>query len=195
MENKIKKFDKLLGKGLIDYTGNDKDYLKYALTGQDIKTLTGFMPYPMTSFLDNNLNDLFDKNNNCLIVLYLYNIKPYYGHYLGLKRFIKDSTIEIFDPYAFKINKLDENLTKKAGNQDDLFIKKIKDAGYKIKCSNYPLQNRKNLDIATCGRWASIYCSYGLYHMDDFLRFMIELKKITGLNYDEIALQLTEDLI
>ena len=106
------------------------------------------------------------------------------GHWLGLIK--KDSTIEIYDPYAFKFNKINEKLNSNMGIDPSVLINLIKKSGYKIIFNKTRNQEIKS-DDSTCGRWVLLRLLFKNYNIKEFNKILKDFKKDTCLDALELA--------
>jgi len=145
--------------------------------------------------LDNykNMKELLPKKIDYCIILY--GIKAITdGHWVGL--FKRDNIISFFDSYGLKPEGALKWISKAANESMDqdgnLLINLLNTHKGPIFYNNYSYQDKSNLNIATCGRWAVSFIQYMKIHkthtLKTFNTFILTLKKNhNGITSDEIV--------
>jgi hypothetical protein len=151
--------------------------------------------------LDNyqNIEQLLPKNKTFIIILIEWELNT--GHWVLLSRY-KDKgkdILEYFNSYsAFPSSELQLLDDKKRIELDEcekhlnILLNKALNK-YQIIYNKYPLQSTKKIrgvDIGTCGVHCIIRCVMMLHYnfnLQQYLNWLKEIKKDTGLSYDEIV--------
>lgn len=143
-----------------------------------------------------SINQLLPKKIDCVILLFRNSHNR--GHWVLLSRYDEatkpsSDVIEYFDPYGYDIshpiNWIDENKQKELNEYDHL-SSLLNNSNFNIIVNKYAFQNRKDLSIATCGRWCVIRALTILnkkLSLDEFKDAFKKLKKKTRLPYDVIV--------
>ena len=124
-------------------------------------------------------------------VILLFRSSSNKGHWVLLSRY--DDIIEYFDPYGYEIshpiNWIDEHQQQELNEYDHL-TRLLTNSPFNILVNKYQFQDRKNLSIATCGRWCVIRALTILnkkLSLDKFTEVFKTLKQKTGLSLDIIV--------
>jgi hypothetical protein len=100
----------------------------------------------------NNIDELFKNTNN---VALLYELKPQYGHWVGLINQPEYKRIEYFDSYGYKPDYHKKSIDKKfiieSGQYKNILSLLLYKSNKKIYYNEVPFQLKKNI-ISTCGR-------------------------------------------
>lgn len=171
-----------------------KKTLNYSLSDADIRTILGhgakIVEYKDLSNYE-DMDDLLPNEKDYVIVLV--ESKPNSGHWCAITK--GNGTITLFDSYGSKIQ--DElNFISKAMNRMlgqtkgelDRLIDSVPDH-YEVVYNKDRLQAEKP-DIATCGRWTSLFVTMFKdmnYDLHDFLEFIENQIKETGLPPDVLV--------
>jgi len=141
-----------------------------------------------------NINELLEPFKN-FIMLYMW--KPNYGHWVCVIK--HPDRIEFFDPYG-EPNIPDKELdhvksnVKIITNQDYPYLTQLLyDSKYPIEYNNYQFQQHAD-DINTCGRHCIVRVLFKNLLLDQYYQLMKQLRKKSGLDYDQIVTYITESL-
>jgi hypothetical protein len=138
----------------------------------------------------NNINQLLPKVKDHIIILF--ENSPNNGHWTALLRPHKNE-IEFFDSYGNNdvdiLNWIPKRDNINLGVSEPYLRNLLKKSGYKCYYNTTQYQS-KNSDIASCGRHCAfrIKCMLkGNQNLKDYHNFMNNLKKKTGLSFDDIV--------
>jgi hypothetical protein len=161
----------------------------YPLGNDDLLDLVDLEPsniFTSKKLLEvDNIDELLDRNGRG-ILLFLTEDETT-GHWIGLLR--KGNTMEIFDPYGNKPNEWEKKLNSSKGlNPPNGTLEKlIKGSGYKIKINNVKHQPINNDNSATCGKHASVRLLFHKMNLDEYNKFMKDIKKNYGINSEDLV--------
>lgn len=163
-----------------------EDAQSYALSDDDINFIlepdTTIQRYNILDTLK-HIDDIFDAKGRAIL---LYNTTDIYtGHWVCLLKRGKH-TIEFFDPYGFAPDtqqyRLGNNIdNRKFEQHDNDLTRLLKESKYKVYFNTYPFQDRKNYNMATCGR----HCVMRLIHYKKTLPTYLKKIERSGLNPDD----------
>lgn len=184
---------------------NYKKDLAKALSDKEVLKIAGpnsrVFLYPQIANMK-SIDELVNDTYPNAIILYQSEDDPQtnsiYGHWTALKK-ISRNKICYFDSYG---NMIDYPLTRLDAEYRIKTRQLFKKLSHLLGGSNYTDINYnehdyqgKNKDIATCGRWASYFCSLGL-DTDGFHQVMSTAKKLLGYkDYDKLIVDLTNKLL
>jgi hypothetical protein len=189
---------KTLSKGLLSVLENNdvsqhkaNKIEKIAMGDDELKKYLPSTRVILNGDLDkfNSVDDLMPRNPDCVIILF--RNSPNQGHWVLLSKY--DNIVEYFDPYGYDISHpiswINHNQRQQLNEHN--FIKPLFDnSSYKCVVNHYAFQNRKDLSIATCGRWCILRGLSVLnkkLRLPDFEKAIKQLKKETGRTYDNIV--------
>lgn len=118
-----------------------------------------------------HVDQLFQNNNK--IVFLLYPTSPNFGHWVFLGK--HENVIYFFDPYGiFPDDELDYTYVDFEPHLSNLLLK----SPYIIKYNKHKLQDIKNKNSATCGRWCALfaYCFKNV-SFDEFAKMFQDYDK------------------
>lgn len=99
----------------------------------------------------NNINEVLEPFGSCVI---LYETKDAFGHWICLLK--RGNIIEQFDSYGYipdNQRKFIPEAYKKMHYPEKYLVKLLLDSGYKIRYSEFKLQDANDENVASCGRW------------------------------------------
>jgi hypothetical protein len=125
------------------------------MSGEEIKNLLNndvkIMTYKELNNY-NNIDDIFKESDNIAL---LYELKPKYGHWVGLINQPLFNRIEYFDSYGYipdyHKKSIDKNFLIQSGQYKNLLSKLLYNTNKTIHYNEIPFQLKKNI-ISTCGR-------------------------------------------
>lgn len=137
----------------------------------------------------NDINQILPNEKDYCFLLYEH--KPFVGHWTIITK--NNNNISYFDSYGGKIDNPINWINKE--QQEKLNVKPylsdmLINSNYNIDYNGIDFQNKKNNNIATCGRHCCTYLKTFLnynFDLDDYIDFMKTLKSKTDLNYDYIV--------
>lgn len=163
----------------MDKPTNTEDLMKILKNNDRKKIIT----YPQLSRI-NKIEDLLPKKEDFIIILYL--TKENYGHWICLTR--RDNVIEFFDPYGYQIDTelkwADRDFREKSNSNYPYLLELLTDAanrGYEIHFNHYNLQ-KKDPKISTCGYHSALRCVFKHLNLEEYVNFLLKLKKIFKIN-------------
>lgn len=168
-----------------------KERLDIALTDSNVKKYLPKSPILVYSDLKHiqSVDELF---SSFPYVVLLYEWKKNEGHWVGLGKL--DDKIIYFDPYGYKVDYfLGQNTieTNRELGQNQRYLSNLfYMSPYPVRVNKVEYQNRRNLDLATCGRhiiWFGLNMLVRGFGLQEYHRMMKEIRKRTGLSYDVIV--------
>lgn len=171
---------------------------EYALSNTDLQDIIGktnIFTYPQLENI-RSIDELFKKGKNGVetaIMLYLTESNNV-GHWIGLIK--KGDTVEMFDPYGNKPEKLNKEVGGAMNHKQDptLLRDKVKESGYKLIYNNKQHQP-VSPDINTCGRHAVMRLMFGFLPLDEYNKKIKQIAKDSGITVDDLATGLTHEII
>ena len=155
---------------------------KIPLSSEDIERMldgkTRILSYKQL-MKKNNINEVLKPFDSCVI---LYETKDNFGHWVCLLK--RGDTVEWFDSYGFKPDderKFIPEAYKKMHYPEKYLVKLLLDSGYKIRYSEFKLQDGNDESVATCGRFVVLRI---LFKGLDEYQFNDLMKSRGGLNSD-----------
>lgn len=168
--------------------------MDYYLTGKDL--LDGcdgkakIILYP-DLYKYKNLEELLAPHG---AIFLLYEYERFIGHWCLI--FKQGNTIEHFDSYNYKPDQEFEFIPEYFREVNNMLYpqltKMLYDSGKDIHYNNFKLQS-EGANIATCGRHVLNRLKYKEMDIDDYYKMMNFIKKKTGLTFDEIVYELTDE--
>lgn len=160
---------------------------KYALSGYDLNVIQPNIRLTMSYDL-HKMNFADELVNRQGLGVILWNDTKNLGHYLGVIRYKHNRTFEIYDPYAFKFNQINQKLKARMGVPPRHLTDLIRRSGYKV------VFNRKRLqkdDENSCGRY--VLLRLALYHLNNkqYNDYLKKIKIKYRLNPQEVAMLYT----
>jgi len=143
-----------------------------------------------------HIDELFDTLGRC-ILLYLTEDHNT-GHWVALIK--KGNTIEFFDPYGYAPDTQNINLRIPYENNEQFrqnhprFLELVKNAGYKLRFNNKPLQ-KEAFDIATCGRHTAARLLFYKLSLEQYHELMEKLENNIIDDADDVVTKLTYDIL
>jgi hypothetical protein len=166
---------------------------KIPLGDNDLKTFYRNIKIILNGDLEkfNNIDELLPNNPDIAIILF--RSSPNKGHWVLIGKY--NDNFEYFDSYGYPISypikwvKSEEE--RKELNEYDFLTNIINNSSgkYNIIVNKYPYQNRKDLSIATCGRWCLLrayFIKKYLMDLSDFKKIITTIRGKTGRTYDNI---------
>lgn len=189
--------DELKGGG-IETKEELKDAKNYALSNTDIENIIGktnIFTYPELENI-RHIDEVFKRGKNGIdtaIMLFLTDDDKT-GHWIGLIK--KGNTIEMYDPYGNKPEKLNKEVGGRMNYKQDphLLREKVEESGYHLIHNSKQVQPISP-NINTCGRHAVMRVMMGHLPLDEYNKKIINIAKQNGVSVDDIATALTYDFI
>lgn len=175
-----------------------KEAKQYSLSNTDIEDLIGktnIFTYPELENI-RHIDELFRKGKNGVetaIMLYLTD-SDNVGHWIGLIK--KGNTIEMYDPYGNKPEKLNKEVGGNMNYKQDpkLLRDKVEESGYNL-IHNSNQHQPISPNINTCGRHAVMRVMFGKLSLDEYHKKINKIAKDNGVSIDDIATALTYDFL
>ena len=148
----------------------------------------------------NNIDELLPNTNDVVIIIW--EREPNYGHWTLLGKYFdeetKKPTIEYYDSYGYEINEPLKWIDKKYKHTIDDYpyldhLLKNASKHYDIVYNSKVFQEKKNENVATCGRHCISRAKSILNHnqsLSNYIKMMNSIKDLTGFNFDEIVSEL-----
>tara|TARA_R110002049_G_scaffold85169_4_gene216701 strand:- start:691 stop:1203 length:513 start_codon:yes stop_codon:yes gene_type:complete len=116
----------------------------------------------------NNIDELLGPYKKCVI---LYHTRRNYGHFTCVYEY--NNTIFFFDSYGIipddELKFLHKDLKKELNSQHRHLTKLLYNQNKPVEYNEYQLQKREK-NIATCGRWVILRLKYPSISVDDFFQ-------------------------
>lgn len=146
---------------------------------------TNIISYPEI-YRYKSLDELLYPGDSCVI---LYEYKDHFGHWCCIfKAPYSPNTVEFFDPYGKIIDTefkfVPEDFQKKHYPDNKYLSKLVYGSGYNLEFNDYPIQNEKNKDIATCGAHCAIRLENKSIPIDNYYKI---IKSFPPYTPDEIV--------
>ena len=163
-----------------------QDIQKYALSDDDINFIlepdTTVQRYCVLDTI-NHIDNILDTKGRAIL---LYNTTDMNtGHWVCLIKRGK-RTMEFFDPYGFSPDTQQYRLgagidNRKFEQHDNDLTRLLHESKYKVYFNNHSFQDRKNPEMATCGR----HCVMRLIHYKKTLPTYLKKIERSGLSPDD----------
>jgi hypothetical protein len=116
------------------------------------------------------------------------------GHWIGLIK--RGNTIEMFDPYGNKPEKLNKEVGGAMNKYQDphLLREKVEESGYNL-IHNSKQHQPLSQDINTCGRHAVMRVMFAHLPLDKYNAVVSKIAKDSGVSVDDLATALTFDFL
>lgn len=148
--------------------------------------------------LDNykSIHELFEPFGAFVV---LYETEDNFGHWVAVikhqdKRKDGEDYIEHFDSYAYKPDEELKFVPPNMRNENDpTLVRMMYESGLPVRYSHNRFQKVKEngKDVNTCGRWVVLRIKLRDLDENEFYLLFKEIKRLTGLSYDQIAVNLT----
>jgi len=181
---------------------NDLQFLKgYALSDLDLQHIlnpdTKIHKYT-DLYKVKHVDELFDSLGRCIILYLTENGNT--GHWVGVIK--KGNVVEFFDPYGYFPDSQGKNLgtpdeiNEQFGQNHPRFLELIKNAGYKLRFNNKPLQ-KEEYDIATCGRHTASRLLLYKLSLEQYHELMEKIERKEGAlnDADDVVTKLTYEIL
>lgn len=169
-----------------------KNYENIALSDKEVKKLVNgkasIILYPNLVHYK-NIDEVLGPHKAAFI-LFCAKVKPNkYGHWCALFQ-VDDGVLEFFNPYGGypddSLKYIPMNVRKTSNQFHTHLSNLLYKSPYELTYNEFPFQD-KNPNIKTCGRHTSVRLAFRNMDLYEYKNFLDQLKKLTGLSYDQVV--------